>query len=124
MKILFLENNATFAQTVIEEFLQTHDVVLLPSVHEGIACYRRGWFDVILVDFDLDDAKGDTFVRHVRSQGDSVPLIAVSARPHGNDALIEAGADAVCHKADFRGISKVLDAFRTAQNTHRSPIDQ
>lgn len=117
MKILFLENNDTFARTVIQEFLQAHDVVLVPSVEQGIARYRRGEFDVVLVDFDLEGAKGDAFVGHIRSMGDTVPLVAVSARPHGNDILIAAGADASCHKADFRHIEAVLDAVCPSPTT-------
>ena len=108
MRILFLENHAIFAQTVIQEFLSAHSVVVVPSVDAGIACFRKEQFDAVLVDYDLDDAKGDTFVRHVRAQGNDVPLVAVSAREEGNAALVAAGASAVCHKANFRSIPELL----------------
>jgi DNA-binding response OmpR family regulator len=101
MSILFLENHAVFARTVVDEFLSDHEVVIVPSLEEGCLAARGAHFDVLLVDYDLDDAKADAFVRWVRGSGDRTPIIAVSARAEGNDALIRAGANAICPKGEF-----------------------
>jgi len=116
MNILFLENHALFATTVIEQFLGAHEVVVASSVAQGVSALESGSFDVALVDYDLDDAKGDVFVRHIRDAGFELPIVGVSARKEGNEALIECGADAVCHKQGFARIEEAMqqaiDLFR------------
>lgn len=111
MHILFIENHGVFAQTVVEQFLRGHRVVVVPSVLEALEAFRRSDFHVVLIDYDLDDFKGDVFVRRVRDTGSRVPIVATSARDEGNDALLAAGADVLCHKGEFREIVRVLTAL-------------
>ena len=66
------------------------------------------WFDVVLIDYDLDDGKGDALVSQLRTADPRPRIIGVSARPDGNSALLAAGADTVCEKGDFRRIRSVL----------------
>lgn len=108
MHILFVENHSVFAQTVTEQFLSGHRVVVVPSALEALDLFRRSHFDVVLIDYDLDNSKGDVFVRRVRDSGSRVPIVATSARDEGNEALLAAGVDVVCHKGEFRGIVGVL----------------
>jgi CheY-like chemotaxis protein len=108
MRILFVENHEVFAATVIEEFLAGDDVTLVSSVAAAEAEVSAGRYDVALVDYDLDDAKGDEFVRRLRAGGSTMPVIAASSHAEGNDALMRAGADAICGKTDFSGISRVV----------------
>ena len=108
MRILFIENHSIFAQTVVEQFLRGHTVVVVPSVLEALDVFRLSTYDVALIDYDLDDCKGDVFVRRVRESGSRIPIIAISAREEGNDALLRAGADGVCHKGAFRAIAAIL----------------
>ena len=108
MHILFVENHGVFARTVVEEFLSDHEVVVVPSVLDVLEAFRRFTFDVVLVDYDLDDCKGDVFVRRLRDSGARLPIVAVSARDDGNDALLAAGANVVCHKGAFRRIASML----------------
>lgn len=62
-----------------------------------------------LVDYDLEDGKGDELVSEL-STVDGRPRIAgVSARPDGNGALLAAGADAVCSKQEFGRIQSILE---------------
>jgi CheY-like chemotaxis protein len=70
MRILFVENHAVFARTVIEQFLFEHSVVVVASASEALNALRDSAFDVFLVDYDLDDSKGDAFVRHLRDSAD------------------------------------------------------
>ena len=113
MKILFVENHQVFAETVVAQFLPDDAVTIAATVFEAFDLVRSGSFDAVLVDYDLDDFKGDAFVRRLRSSGSTIPIVAVSARDDGNLALSAAGADAVCHKADFRSIRRVLGRLTT-----------
>jgi DNA-binding response OmpR family regulator len=108
MRILFVENHQLFAETVVAQFLADHVVVIVPSVSAAIEAVRRTSFDVVLLDYDLDNEKGDVLLTRFRSDTCSVPVVAVSARLEGNEALVRAGAVAVCSKGDFSRIGEVL----------------
>jgi DNA-binding response OmpR family regulator len=81
----------------------------VPSISAAHIAIRAGHFDLLLVDFDLDDGKGAELVQSLRSSGHPIVIIAVSARSEGNDALVKAGANAVCSKMEFDGIQGVID---------------
>ncbi|MFT3697585.1 MAG: response regulator [Kofleriaceae bacterium] len=105
MRILFVDNHGEFASTVTELFLRDHDVTIVPTV---AAAKAHAGFDLALVDYDLDDGKGDDFVRWLRARDPGAKIIAVSARELGNEALVAAGADAVCAKTQFASIASVI----------------
>jgi CheY-like chemotaxis protein len=108
-RILFLENHEVFAKTVSEAFLAQHVVDIIPSVASALAAARDRPYDVALVDYDLEDEKGDEFVRRLRARGSTLAVIGVSARDEGNDVLLSAGADLVCRKSDFSSIGGVVE---------------
>jgi DNA-binding NarL/FixJ family response regulator len=58
-------------------------------------------FDVVLLDYDLDDGKGTDLIEWIKQQSPRPAVVAVSAHQYGNDALLAAGADAVCSKGRF-----------------------
>ncbi|HJL17501.1 MAG TPA: response regulator [Sandaracinaceae bacterium LLY-WYZ-13_1] len=109
MRILFVENHAIFARTVVEQLLSRHDVVICPSLAEARRAVQRVDFDVALVDYDLDDGKGDTLVAELRGRRPRLRIVAVSAHDGGNERLRRAGADATCRKAGMSEIERVLD---------------
>lgn len=102
-----VENHGLFAVTVVEQFLSEHDVELRRMVWTAINTYPHD-FDAILVDYDLGDGKGDRVVRWARGRGYTGKIIAISARAEGNEALVAAGADAICNKLDFASITDFL----------------
>ena len=109
MRILFVENHAAFASTVMKAFLAAHEVTLVPTVSDALArLHDGGPFDAVLVDYDLDDGKGDEVVAAAVALSPRPRIIAVSAHERGNNALVAAGADAVCGKLEFQRISEVL----------------
>lgn len=120
MKILLVENHAIFAATVVEQFLRPHDVTVVPSVAAGLKAVGTVQFDAVLVDYDLDDGKGDQLVRAIRGAGFDAPIIAVSARDEGNLAMIDAGADAACPK---RGFAEIEHAIRSARDVYERSRD-
>ena len=108
MRILYVESHATFATTVIAEFLRAHEVAVVPTAAEARTRLQTNSFDVILVDYDLDDEPGEALVRNIRANRIRTAIVAVSAHEDGNKALLSAGADAACPKASFRNIEPLL----------------
>jgi CheY-like chemotaxis protein len=108
MKILFIENHAIFAQQVINCFLSEHKVTVIPSIVAARQDLVTNQYDVLLVDYDLDDGKGDELIRELRKQNSKLRIVGVSAHNPGNEALLKAGANAVCSKLNFDHIQEVL----------------
>jgi DNA-binding response OmpR family regulator len=109
VKILFVDNHPEFTSTVIDCFLREDDVVVVPTIAAAKERIQASRFDVVLVDYDLDDGKGDELVRWLRSIDLDAKVVAVSARDLGNEALIAAGANTVCAKTSFARIRTVLE---------------
>lgn len=108
MKILYVENHDVFAANVIRLFLAQDAVTVVPSIAEALEVLAAKPFDLMLVDFDLDDGKGDTLVRAVRASGDQIGIVAVSSHDEGNAALLGAGASGICGKMEFDKIQHVI----------------
>ena len=100
MRILLVENHGEFTSVVVSAFLSEHEVTTAPSCSAARVAFANQPFDVVLVDYDLDDEKGDTLVRWLSSAG-GPPVIAISSHDAGNEALTRAGAVAVCSKLKF-----------------------
>src|SRR5262249_30261490 len=111
MKILFVENHEVFARMAIAQFLSAHEVTLDPSLREAERALKAQEFSVILVDYDLDDGKGDALVRALRGAGARVAIVGVSAKEEGNQALRAAGASATCGKLDLHKLPALLEAL-------------
>jgi len=109
LRILYVENHAVFAANVTSRFLSQHSVTVVPSLAEARQVFAAGSFDLLLVDYDLDDGKGDVLVREVRDSGKAIPVVGVSSHDQGNTALLRAGAVAVCSKMQFDRIQAVID---------------
>lgn len=108
VNILYLENHAVFAEQVTRQFLAAHRVTVVPSLSAARSAWASGGFDLVLSDYDLDDGKGEEFVRECRVACPLLPIIAVSSHEAGNTALLRAGASAVCSKMEFDRIQQVI----------------
>ena len=115
MKILFVENHQVFATTVIRQFLSAHTVTVVPTLTAALT-QLANHFDLILLDYDLDDAKGDQLLNTMRSMGLRTPVIGVSSHESGNTALLRAGAVAICSKMEFHRISETIETIGRAIN--------
>ncbi len=111
MNILYLENHAVFAEQVTRQFLASHRVTVVPSLSAARSTLTSGGFDLVLSDYDLDDGKGEEFVRECRTAHPQMPIIAVSSHEVGNAALVRAGASAVCSKMEFDRITQVIGSL-------------
>jgi DNA-binding response OmpR family regulator len=110
LRILFVENAEVFARVVIEQFLSGHEVIVVPSLAGARRALAAGRFDAALVDYDLDDGKGDALVRELRAAGSRLRIIGVSSKAEGTRALLAAGVDASCGKLEFAGLPALLAA--------------
>ncbi|SPE54702.1 Acetyltransferase, ribosomal protein N-acetylase (modular protein) [Verrucomicrobia bacterium] len=124
MRILFVENHAIFAKQVCALFLSAHAVEVVASLAAARKAVASENYDVLLVDYDLEDGKGDELVRACRVSHPGLRIIAVSAHVAGNTALLEAGASAVCAKMEFDKIQSVLEGPPGEGGTSRdaSPV--
>ena len=111
MNILYLENHAVFAEQVTRQFLAAHQVTVVPSLSAARIAFASGNYDLILSDYDLDDGKGEEFVRECRTTHSRLPIIAVSSHDEGNAAMVKAGASAVCSKMEFERIQNVISGL-------------
>src|SRR5881394_1725668 len=109
MNILFVENHAVFAATVIRQFLSQHSVTVMASLSAARQTLADAAFDLLLVDYDLDEGKGDELVKELRASSSAVKVVGVSSHDEGNTALLQAGAVAVCSKTEFDRIQSVID---------------
>jgi len=108
MKILFVENHPVFVQQVTTLFLAKHQVTVVPSLSGARASLAAQKYDLLLVDYDLDDGKGEELVRELRASDSDIRIIGVSARDEGNESLLKAGANAICSKMDFDRIEELI----------------
>jgi CheY-like chemotaxis protein len=108
MRLLWVENHAVFVRVAGQQFLAAHAVTVVPSLADARALLTEQTFDAVLLDHDLDDGKGSELLDFIRQLACRPPVIAASAHADGNDALLRAGADAVCPKAGFATIEAVL----------------
>ncbi|MEI9864847.1 MAG: response regulator [Limisphaerales bacterium] len=108
MKILFVENHSVFAQQAIIHFLSTHQVTVVPSLLMARSSLAANQYDVLLIDYDLDDGKGEELVRDLREVRNKIRIVGVSAREEGNAALLQAGVDAICSKMEFNRIQELI----------------
>jgi DNA-binding response OmpR family regulator len=113
MKILYVENHAVFAKQVSAQFLPGHEVNVVPSLALAREAFRAGNYDLLLVDYDLDDGKGNEFVREVRVAAPGLVVIGVSSHDMGNLALWDAGANAICSKMEFNKIQEVIERVKS-----------
>jgi CheY-like chemotaxis protein len=98
------------------QFLAAHDLTVVPSVATARVALEAQAFDVVLVDYDLDDGKGSEVVDFVRQLSVRPLVVAVSSQAAGNTVLLAAGADAICSKMQFAGIEGVM---RSVAARHR-----
>ena len=64
MNILYVENHPVFAATVTRQFLSKHSANVVGSHSSVPQALVNTVFGLLLVDNDLDDAKGDQLSTH------------------------------------------------------------
>jgi DNA-binding response OmpR family regulator len=114
MQLLWVENHSHFVRFA-RPFLAGCAVTVVPSLAAARAALAKARFDVVLVDFDLDDGKGAELVRELVAIAGRPLIVATSSHADGNAALLQAGADAACGKLEFAGLAGLLESLTGTQ---------
>lgn len=96
MKILIVEDTAKLATSLADHFkLQGHNADIVGTVKNAEELISLSHYDIMLLDIMLPDGDGRTFLRSLRSQKMSVPIIVMTARSEVSDKvdLLDIGAD-------------------------------
>ncbi len=110
MNILYVENHPVFAETVTRQFLSKHSVTVVASLSSARQALANAVFDLLLVDYDLDDGKGDQLLKELKAAENPAIVIGVSSHDEGNAALLEAGAVSICNRINFDRIQTVIES--------------
>jgi CheY-like chemotaxis protein len=108
VRLLWIENHLVFSRLASRQFLSAYTVTVVPSLAGARLALAADVFDAVLLDYDLDDGKGTELIEFIRGLPSAPVVIAASAHDTGNEALLAAGADAVCSKGRFAEIEAVL----------------
>ena len=87
-RILLLEDDTNLG-LILQEQLQLNgfEVTLCVDGEQGTAAYRRGGYDLCLVDVMMPKKDGFTFAREVRQQDQQTPLIFLTAKSLKEDKI-------------------------------------
>lgn len=96
MRILIVEDDNLVAQGLkqgLQQMGYTCDVA--QSAEEAEACINGEVFDIALVDISLPRADGLSFIRQLRSRGNRLPALVLTASDSMDDTVsgLDAGAD-------------------------------
>ncbi len=80
LKILFLEDNKTFAKHTIE-FLELYvdSVTQVASIKKALKLFHENQFDIILCDLKVKDGNGLSFIEKIRQEDQQIPIVVLSA---------------------------------------------
>src|SRR5205814_767755 len=124
MNILFVENHPLFAETVTRQFLSQHCVTVAPSLSAARQALVDAAFDVLLVDYDLDDGKGDELIKECAQ----MRLGSAIRRAWGTPCLWQSSdgdrrlitrPGKLCAPARGRGVYLQQDTVRSDSGRHR-----
>ena len=96
MRYLLVEDNNQLAQTIADRLsLDGHAVDHAGELAEARAFVATTVYDLILLDIMLPDGDGRSLLQQFRSQQDTTPIIALTARSEISDrvSILDLGAD-------------------------------
>lgn len=96
MRILIVEDDKLVAQGLKQGLQQLgYTVDVAGSAEEAERCIQGESFDIALVDIGLPKADGLHFIRQLRSHGDRLPALILTASDSMDDTIrgLDAGAD-------------------------------
>ena len=124
LRVLAAEDNAT-NQLVLRTVMQTFgaELELVPDGKQAVDAWRRGEFDIILMDIQMPEMDGLTATRQIRDEETAsgrarTPVIAVSANAmtHQVREYLDAGMDG--HVAKPIELTKLHGAMAAALQTN------
>jgi DNA-binding response OmpR family regulator len=107
-KLLFVEHHSIFAPPAMIHFLSAQQATVVPSLSAARANLAADQCDLLSMDYDLADGKGEELVRAWREAGNKILMIGVSAREAGRVALPPAGVNKIGSKMEFNRIQELI----------------
>jgi diguanylate cyclase (GGDEF)-like protein len=127
MRLLVLEDNADFAETLVSGLTlrdETYSIHRVSRLEEATKLLRSESFDAAIIDLTLPDAQGCEAARALREADSSLALVAMSGLPFDAVAreLTTIGVQDFLQKGtvDFERVHQVL---QLASIRHRQQID-
>ena len=96
MKVLIIEDSEEFSKSLLDFFnYDGHSTDLAPNLSSAYDYVAVSKFDIILLDIMLPDGDGRDFLKRIRKQNITIPVIVMTARSEVSDKidLLDIGAD-------------------------------
>ncbi|NEO70361.1 response regulator transcription factor [Moorena sp. SIO3H5] len=126
MRILLVEDDERITDALAEDLTDQHYVVDVANDGQvGRELVENFSYDLILLDVMLPKIDGITLCRKLRSQGDSTPILMLTARDTISDKIVglDAGADDYLIKPfDLGELSARIRALLRRGNTTLPPV--
>ena len=113
--VLLIEDESELAEEVrLELEASGYSVKVANSVEDGLPAARSGWASILVVDRMLNGADGLSIVETLRQEGDSTPVLVISALSTVDERIsgLKAGGDDYLVKPfDLRELSARIEAL-------------
>ncbi|MCP4292149.1 MAG: response regulator transcription factor [bacterium] len=123
-RILVVEDDAHLADGLqINLDLEGYEPILAESGEQGLKIWKRGGIDLILLDVMMPGMDGFEVCRHIRNEGDRVPILFLTARGAGKDrirGLDEGGDDYITKPFDLNELLARIKSIFRRQDWFRS----
>ena len=96
MKVLIIEDSEEFSKSLLDFFnYDGHSTDFAPNLSSAYDYVAVSKFDIILLDIMLPDGDGRDFLKRIRKQNITIPVIVMTARSEVSDKidLLDIGAD-------------------------------
>lgn len=96
LKLLIVEDDPNLGQ-ILSEYLgiKGYDTTLCKDGEEGLTSYKKGRFDLCILDIMMPKKDGFTLAQEIRSRNKQVPIIFLTAKSMKEDTIkgLKIGAD-------------------------------
>ncbi|MBJ7549663.1 response regulator transcription factor [Marinomonas ostreistagni] len=128
MRILVIEDDSVLCEAVSHRIKSIgHGVDLAQTGKQASLMLRQQCYDLILLDLNLPDAKGETLLQSLRQQKSATPVLVVTARGQVEERikLLDLGADDYITKPfDFGELeARIRAILRRSQGQAQETIE-
>ncbi|MGG0717117.1 response regulator transcription factor [Robertmurraya massiliosenegalensis] len=126
MNVLVIEDNESVC-SMIDMFF-SKEGIHGEYVHDGLKGferYKEGNWDLLIIDWMLPGMDGVTICRKIRAEGDSIPIIMLTAKDSESDQVLglEMGADDYVTKP-FSPLALMARIRAITRRVHAGPVEK
>ncbi len=126
MKVLVVEDDPGLAKRLLQSLSQHHyQVEVAADAKAGLRSVEASNYDLVLLDLLLPQLNGIDFCRHLRAQGNDVPILMMTAEAALDSKVmgLDAGADDYLVKPlDFDELLARMRALLRRSKAERAPL--